>query len=131
MSDKEATINYLQSTRKLTDKQQHVFNQMYGHLTYIFDGHKIKIVMEPHNIEGYADGSDLFIEESIIDSYYFVRMLNKDSATIFVLPSRFWHLDDLKTIQIEFDSNGFWVEAELLRFIEPPFKEKFTKKANH
>ena len=84
-SNKDATISYLQATRKLTDRQRHVFDQMYGHLSYKFDGHRLKTIMEPHVVRGYGR-EDLYIEKEITEFYFFVKKSDKNSATIVVLP---------------------------------------------
>ena len=129
-SDKEATITYLESTRNLRDEQRHFFNQIFGHLTLVFNGHKMESVMEPHTIKGYAGEDDRNSEGWSDKSYFFVAMSNKDNIIIVDLPSPIWNLNDAEEVQIEFDQDGFWVYSSFINSLfsgEPPFKEKFKK----
>ena len=128
-SDKEATIKYLKSVSIPTDKQLNTWEQMYGHLYYVFDGHKISTFMESQIIDNNSGSEPLKIDESHSESYFFIRRseIGKDKIELIILPSPLWALESTAFLEIELDEDGFWLEPKLFPFINTPYKEKFTK----
>ncbi len=129
-SDTKVSIEYLRSTRDLTDLQLDTFNQMYGHLFYEFNGHRVTIHMKPHTISDYPKGSETKIDETIEEYHFVMRGLENDKVHLIMFPSTFWLIDEVKSVGLEFENNGFWIINNSASFGSIQ-REKFSKlKAN-
>jgi len=124
-SDQEETIKRLLSTKTISTDKLKVLRQMYGHMTYTLDGHKIKVVTEHHVIQDYPEGSKTEIGNEALESHFFVKKESGEKASLVVLPKPFWRLNETQIIDIVFDTNGFWVASSSISAIG--VFEKFTK----
>ena len=125
-SDKDETIAWLKTNKQLSEKQLKILKQMYGHSTYVIEGHKIIIDIEPHTIEGYPEGSKTAIEKGVTKSHFILKKMDENKAILITLPSQFWHIEDTQIYEIEFEDNGFWLIVDSLGG-GSSFKEKFTR----
>jgi hypothetical protein len=125
VSDREETIKRLLSTQNIAAEKLKVLRQMYGHMTYTFDGHKIKVVTDHHVVEDYPEGSKTEIGKEALESIFFVKKESGEKATLVVLPKPLWRLNETQIINIEFDKNGFWVGSDSIS--AKGLFEKFTK----
>ena len=124
-SDQEETIKQLLSTRSISTDKLKVLRQMYGHMIYTFDGHKVKVTTEHHVIHDYPEGSKTEIGNETLDSYFLVREVVGEKACLVVLPKPFWRLNETQIMNIEFDKNGFWLASDSI--FANGVSEKFTK----
>ena len=112
VSDQEETIKRLLSNQSIAAEKLKVISQMYGHMTYTFDGHKIKVVTEHHVVQDYPQGSKTEVGKEALESIYFVKKGNGEKASLVVLPTPLWRLSETQIINIVFDTNGFWVASD-------------------
>lgn len=124
-SDQEATINRLLSIKSISTDKVKVVRQMYGHMTYTFDGHRIKVETEHHVIQDYPEGSKTEIGKETLESHFLVKKESGEKACLVVLPKPFWRLNQTQIINIVFDSNGFWLASDSIS--ANGVFEKFTK----
>jgi hypothetical protein len=113
-SDKEETIKRLISTKSISTDKITVLRQMYGHMSLTFDGVKVKVQRDHHIIQGYPKGSKTKIENETMESYFFIKKEKENKVSLIVLPKPFWRLSDLEIINIQFDSNGFWLASNAI-----------------
>lgn len=124
-SDQEETINRLLSTKSISTEKLKVLRQMYGHMTYTFDGHKIKANTDPHVVQNYPKGSKTEVEQETLEAYFLLKKDRGERACLIVIPTPLWRLNDIQVLNIEFDINGFWLKTTAILGNGPP--EKFTK----
>jgi len=122
-SDKEATIEYIKLKRHVTDRQLKIFNQIYGHSTLAFDGHKLNLSTISTIIHDYPQGSNTELKEGTKESFFVMIKLEKNRSMIIIFPSQFWKVNNFKMHELEFESNGFW----LIENMSSTGREKFKQ----
>jgi len=128
-SDKEETITYLKSIMDTSERQLNYWNQLYGHLYHVYEGHKTISFSDSHITDVKESVEPPKLDRDKAGRYFFMRRseIGKDRVKIIIMPSPLWDIESIRFEEIEIVEDGFWLKEGTPIGMKIPLKEKFTK----